>query len=116
MTKSFKKEIASVARNAIQTAGGPSNLAKSLSDLRRENITPWRVQKWIYNGVAPKFVLDVETITNISRTKLRPDYYPDEDQADRIQPSDDDRATLAVPTGRDRAMDSPAGSEAKDVA
>ncbi len=66
------------ALNAINIAGGPTSLAKKLTSETGEDISPDRVSKWKYNGVAPHFVNSVAKITGISRTKLNPGLYPDE--------------------------------------
>ena len=72
------KSYAEAARRAIQAAGGQTALARRLSCLRREKITPGRVQQWGFKGVPAAFVLDVETLTGVSRSQLRPDvFYPD---------------------------------------
>lgn len=58
---------------AIKAAGGLTGLAASL------NITKQAVAQWI--EVPPLRVLEVERISGVSRSELRPDLYPLEDEA-----------------------------------
>lgn len=49
---------------------------------RRCEVTPQAVQKWVENSLIPlKRVLEVEKVTGVCRTILRPDYYPPKDKA-----------------------------------
>lgn len=69
---------ADAARRAIMAAGGHTELARRLSIIRRTKITKVRVQQWMYKGVSPAFVIDVEALSGVPRTELRPDvFYPE---------------------------------------
>lgn len=61
---------------AKETAGGSSGIARAISELRAEPITPQAVSQW--KVVPPGRVIDVERISGIPRRELRPDIYPDE--------------------------------------
>lgn len=59
---------------AARLAGGQSSLARSVG------VSPQAVQQWVESGrVSHKKVLDVEKITGVSRSDLRPDLYPAEE-------------------------------------
>ncbi len=58
-------------QKAVLAAGGQSALARSL------NVTPQAVQKMCASGRVPaERVLDIERVTGVGRTELRPDLYP----------------------------------------
>ncbi len=58
-------------QKAVALAGGQSALARSLS------VTPQAVQKMCASGRVPaERVLDIEKLTGVSRSELRPDLYP----------------------------------------
>lgn len=72
------------AKEAIKAAGGQVEMAKKLAEIfpdLTEDKALWRIQKWAYNGVAPKFVLTVEQISGVSRHRLDPVLYPFGDKA-----------------------------------
>lgn len=59
-------------QKAALAAGGQSALARSL------NVTPQAVQKMCASGRVPaERVLDIERVTGVGRTELRPDLYPE---------------------------------------
>jgi len=74
-----KTKIIAAARKAVQEAGGQSALADKLAMVKEHGLARdkayWRIQKWVYNGIPPHFVLTVEKITGVSRYELRPDIY-----------------------------------------
>lgn len=57
-----------ILREAVQRAGGMSALAKSIG-LSRNAIYKWRTR------IPAERVMDVEKVTGIDRTRLRPDLY-----------------------------------------
>lgn len=58
-------------QKAAKAVGGQSALARELK------VTPQAVQKMCSGGRVPaERVLDIERITGISRSELRPDLYP----------------------------------------
>lgn len=58
-------------QKAAKAAGGQSALARSLK------VTPQAVQKMCATGRVPaERVLDIERLTGIGRSELRPDLYP----------------------------------------
>lgn len=58
-------------QKAVALAGGQSALARSLM------VTPQAVQKMCASGRVPaERVLDIEKLTGVSRSELRPDLYP----------------------------------------
>jgi DNA-binding transcriptional regulator YdaS (Cro superfamily) len=59
-----------VLERAIQAAGGLAAIAEPLG------VTPQAVSQW--NEVPSRRVLDVERLSGIPRTELRPDLYPPE--------------------------------------
>lgn len=68
-----------MAQTAIQkaavAAGGQSALARYLK------VTPQAVQKMCATGRVPaERVLDIERLTGVHRSELRPDLYPDQPQ------------------------------------
>lgn len=57
-------------KRAVQNAGGPSAVARSIS------IKPQAVSQWT---VCPSIrVIDLESLSGVSRHELRPDLYPAE--------------------------------------
>ncbi|MGV2834637.1 Cro/CI family transcriptional regulator [Pseudomonas shirazensis] len=59
-------------QKAASAAGGQSALARSLK------VTPQAVQKMCATGRVPaERVLDIERLTGVHRTELRPDIYPE---------------------------------------
>lgn len=60
---------------AIKAYGSASGLARALG------LDPSSCANWT-SGVPPKWVLRVEELTGISRTRLRPDLYPPDDFAE----------------------------------
>ena len=78
-------DIKTPAKEAIKSAGGQIAMARKLADIEplglSEDKALWRVQKWAYNGIPPKFVITVEKLSGICRTRLRPDIYPPDDAA-----------------------------------
>jgi len=71
---------AEAARIAIEAASGQTKLVEQLAQLKecrgisQENLY-WRIQKWAYKGIAPRFVLLVESVSGVSRHILRPDLH-----------------------------------------
>lgn len=67
------------AKRAIKQAGGQAKLASDIAQAM-PGITAdralWRVQKWAYNGVPPKFALIVERFSGVPRGDLCPEVYP----------------------------------------
>lgn len=61
---------------AKKAAGGNTGLSKALSKGRppRKRISPQAISQW--QKVPAERVLDVEHVTGVSRTELRPDLYP----------------------------------------
>lgn len=67
-------------QQAIEKAGGQSALARAL------RITPQAVQKWADRGRVPaERVLEIEGLTGVPRSDLRPDLYPRETRRKRRQ-------------------------------
>ncbi|MFV3379641.1 transcriptional regulator [Pseudomonas sp. NY15354] len=63
-------------QKAASAAGGQSALARSLK------VTPQAVQKMCATGRVPaERVLDIERLTGVHRSELRPDIYPDKPEA-----------------------------------
>lgn len=61
-------------RKAIQLAGGARQVAATIGTK-----TPQVVHNWIRRGnIPPRYVLDLERLSGISRHDLRPDLYPRE--------------------------------------
>lgn len=58
-------------KKAVDTAGGMKGLAKPLG------VSYQAVQKWLKTGVPAARVLEVESITGVSRYDLRPDVFGD---------------------------------------
>jgi DNA-binding transcriptional regulator YdaS (Cro superfamily) len=65
----------SVIDEAIDIAGGPTALARGLG-IKMPSLYSWQ-------KVPPTRVLEIERLTGIPRTRLRPDLYPD-DQASQL--------------------------------
>ena len=67
---------------AIEKAGGVLEFARKISEHRRSRaakvgFSRYQVWRWVKKGKLPaELVLTVEDVTNISRTRLRPDIYP----------------------------------------
>ena len=63
---------------AKKAAGGNTGLSKALSKgkPRTRRITPQAISQW--GKVPAERVLDVERVTGVSRSELRPDLYPSE--------------------------------------
>lgn len=69
MTHKDRTRAEAALKLAISRIGGVTSLAAELG-LTRDAIYKW-------NGIcSPAHVLDVEKLTNIPRTDLRPDWYP----------------------------------------
>ena len=67
------------AKQAIKAAGGQSEMARKLAEVMPDLTVDkalWRIQKWAYNGVPPKFILTVENLSGVSRHELDPVLYP----------------------------------------
>lgn len=63
-----KREMRAALALAIARSGGAANLAREL------RITTGAVSRW---DICPSArVIDVERISGVPRTELRPDYYP----------------------------------------
>jgi DNA-binding transcriptional regulator YdaS (Cro superfamily) len=60
---------------AIDAGGGPTELARKLTEVGKP-ITGQAIHQWA--KVPPYRVLDVERVTGLPRSVLRPDLYPDE--------------------------------------
>ena len=60
-----------ITKKAIELAGGPAVVGK------RFGISSQAVSQW--ELVPPNRVLIIEQMSGVSRQKLRPDYYPEED-------------------------------------
>ena len=61
---------------AVRLAGGQSALARAVG------VTPQAVQQWVTQGrISYRKVIDVERVTGVPRYELRPDLYPQEDEA-----------------------------------
>ncbi len=77
------KTIQEAACGAIDAAGGPAKLARCLLDgdySKQEYLKMQRrISFWKRNGVAPKWVLQVEKFSGIPRHKLSPCLYPLDD-------------------------------------
>lgn len=59
---------------AVRLAGNQSSLARAV------NVSPQAVQQWVESGrVSYKKVLEVEKVTGVHRSELRPDLYPTEE-------------------------------------
>jgi len=59
---------------AIKTAGSVRKLAELLGK-PHSTVSMWRIR----NRIPAECVLDVERVTGVSRTKLRPDIYPEDE-------------------------------------
>lgn len=75
--RQFERLVAQRAlTQAISRAGGHSRLAKMIG------VSQPAVAYWVRQGrVPPARVLTVEAVTGVSRHKLRPDIYPEDDAA-----------------------------------
>jgi len=68
MTAKQQKMAAAALHYAIEAAGGAAQLADQLK-ISKAAISQWQV-------CPPGRVLELETISNVRREDLRPDYYP----------------------------------------
>ena len=58
---------------------GVSEAAKRISDTfdgEAKNVSYQLIQYWVRNGIPPKHVLKVQSVTEIGCHELRPDIYP----------------------------------------
>ena len=66
------------AKKAIKGAGGQAKLAscivKKFPELSGDRAL-WRVQKWSYNGIPPKFAAVVEQCSGVPRHQLCPEIF-----------------------------------------
>ncbi|WP_081623477.1 Cro/CI family transcriptional regulator [Hoeflea sp. 108] len=60
--------MADAIETAVEVAGGPAALARSIGGLTPQAVSQWR-------KCPPERVLDVERITGVSRHLLRPDIF-----------------------------------------
>lgn len=67
---------------AIQLAGGQTALAEKLSTPQKKMLQG-QVNQWVTRDhrCSPAYVLKVEKVTGVSRHRLRPDLYPEEETA-----------------------------------
>ena len=74
---------------AIESAGGPTALAKKLTELDASRpVSTQRVNNWRARGrVSAEFAAPVEMVTGVSRRALRPDIYrhPDDGLPDHLR-------------------------------
>lgn len=72
---SVSGDLAEVATEVIDAAGGPTKVARVLTQLSGQQVTRDQVQKWKYRGIAPRWAPWIEKFSNKSRHDLRPDIF-----------------------------------------
>jgi DNA-binding transcriptional regulator YdaS (Cro superfamily) len=75
------KKLSQIAREAIITAGGVAAVARALG------ITQGSVSLWQHHHIPAKRVLDMERLSGIPRTRLRPDIFGASDNIKNDTPS-----------------------------
>ena len=78
MRQSANDSCVTGLQNAIQAAGGQTQLAKKISKLLSKPVKQQQVWNWLNRNkrVPADKVLVVERVSGVSRGKLRPDLYP----------------------------------------
>ncbi|WP_241626333.1 transcriptional regulator [Rosenbergiella epipactidis] len=68
----------SALKEAIALAGSQSELARRISKLTCTNVKQQQVWNWVNRSqkTPSKHVIPIESVTGVSRSKLRPDLYP----------------------------------------
>lgn len=72
-----KEQLAKIAQEVIDELGGNKKAAVKINALIEndaEKISEYRVQKWRYNGIAPKMCQYVSQLSGRRPVDLRPDY------------------------------------------
>lgn len=66
----FMESASKLIEEAAKFIGGQKELADALG------VSPQAVAKWKKSRIPAERVLDIERVTNISKSRLRPDLYP----------------------------------------
>lgn len=70
------QQKAKAARQAIEKTGGISETAAKLTRIMDEDVSYYRVQKWLLNGIPPYFCIPMHELSGMALHEINSELYP----------------------------------------